>query len=116
MADAFLISAPDDADSAALSSLKVAAQAIATVLGTARRLLTEGHRVDLSGIDDFAGRICAKALDLPPSLGRQAVPALTALQVEVDALTAALTATTKTSPHGKRPAPCTRTPSPTPPR
>lgn len=112
MADAFPVSELADADSAALSSAQVAAREITTVLGTARRLLAEGHRLDLTGIDDLAGRICAKALDLPPSLGTQAVPALTALQTEVDALTAALAAARKIFPQGKRPVPCTLYPTP----
>lgn len=56
---------------------------LARVLAAARRPL------DLAGLDELAGRLCAAALDLPPEQGRTLRPALAALLDELDALAAA---------------------------
>ena len=56
---------------------------LARVLAAARRPL------DLAGLDDLAGRLCAAALDLPPEQGRALCPALADLLGEIDALAAA---------------------------
>ena len=54
------------------------------------RVLAAAHRpLDLTGLNDLAGRLCAAALDLPPEQGRALRPALAALIGELDALAAA---------------------------
>ncbi len=54
------------------------------------RVLASAHRpLDLAGLDDLAGRLCAAALDLPPEQGRALCPDLVALLGELDALAAA---------------------------
>lgn len=56
---------------------------LARVLADARRPL------DLTGLPDLAGRLCAACLDLPPEQGRAMRPRLATLLAELDALTAA---------------------------
>ena len=65
-----------------------------TLTGTVRlaRAMTEARRpVDLAGLDDKVGLLCAKALDLPPEQGRDFRPVLAALLVDLTALHAVLT-------------------------
>jgi hypothetical protein len=60
--------------------------------GTLRlaRVFAEARRpLDLRGLPDLAGRVCAAALDLPPEQGRALRPRLAALLGEIDALAAA---------------------------
>jgi hypothetical protein len=59
------------------------------VLRLARVLAAARRPLDLAGLDDLAGRLCAAALDLPPEQGRALRPALTDLLGELDALVAA---------------------------
>ena len=56
---------------------------LARVLADARRPL------DLTGLDEMAGRLAAACLDLPPDEGRATRPRLCALLAELDALDAA---------------------------
>lgn len=54
------------------------------------RALAEARRpLDLRGLSDLAGRLCAASLDLPPEQGRALRPRLASLLAEVDALAAA---------------------------
>lgn len=57
----------------------------------ARTLLEHGRTVDLAGLDRGVGLLCAKALDLPPELGRTLRPNLIALLSELDRLSDMLT-------------------------
>lgn len=63
--------------------------ALATVR-TARALAEGRRRIDLAGLDDMVGRICARALDLPPAAGRKLRPRLIALDDELRRLGEAL--------------------------
>jgi len=63
---------------------------LATVMRTAEALVLEHRRVDLQGLEDLAGRLCAACLDLPPEHGRQARSLLQDLLIRVDTLEAAM--------------------------
>lgn len=55
-------------------------------LAIATGLAAGGRRVDVTGLDDTVGLLCAKALDLPPEQGRAARAELLALLADLDAL------------------------------
>jgi hypothetical protein len=65
-----------------------AAEAVANMLRLARGMVQSGRRVELEGLDQMVGRLCARCLDLPPEEGRALRPHLAALLVEIDALNA----------------------------
>jgi len=71
-----------------------AAQAMAaSLLRTVRiasALVAAGRAVDLDGIDDLIGRLCARALDLPPAQGVLLTGDLRRLLTEADTLHARL--------------------------
>ena len=67
-----------------------AAEGVAGLLRLARGMLDGGRRVQLDGLDQMVGRLCARCLDLPPEEGRALRPRLAALLVEIDALHALL--------------------------
>jgi hypothetical protein len=55
------------------------------------RALVESHRpVDLAGLQDTIGRLCAASLDLPREEGRALRPQLAAVLADLDALERAL--------------------------
>ena len=56
----------------------------------ARALVRHGRTVQLAGLDNGAGLLCAKALDLPPDSGRTVLADLLELRNEIDQLTAAV--------------------------
>ena len=65
------------------------------VMNTVRlsRALVDGQRqVDLAGLDNVVGLLCAKALDLAPEIGRMLIPELYAVLEEVQVLTEAIRA------------------------
>ena len=66
-----------------------AATMVEAACGTLRmaRALVEARRpVDLAGLQDSIGRLCAASLDLPPEQGRAMRPQLAAVLAELDAL------------------------------
>ena len=63
---------------------------LANELAIARRLVDQGRRIELSGLEDQVGLLCAKPLDLPPAIGRTVRPVLRALRDQVDAVAAIL--------------------------
>lgn len=67
-----------------------AAEGVARMLRLARGMVQAGRRVELEGLDQMVGRLCARCLDLPPEEGRALRPMLAALLVEIDALNASL--------------------------
>jgi hypothetical protein len=67
-----------------------AAEGVANMLRLARGMVQSGRRVELEGLDQMVGRLCARCLDLPPEEGRALRPRLAALLVEIDALNASL--------------------------
>jgi len=56
----------------------------------ARALILAGRTVDLAGIEDGVGLLCAKTLDLPRDQGRHVLPSLLAVLDQLTSLTAAL--------------------------
>ncbi len=58
----------------------------------AANLTAGGRRVDLNGLDQMVGLLCAKALDLPAADGRTARSGLFALLTAIDALSLTLRA------------------------
>lgn len=76
--------------SAPLKELRSYADGVMQTLGVARGLVEAGRHVDLAGLEDQVGLLCAKALDLPPEDGRAVRADLFALLARVDALSVAL--------------------------
>jgi hypothetical protein len=61
-----------------------------SMLRVARALVQSQRPVDLAGLQDTIGRLCAAALDLPRDQGRALQPRLAAVLAELDALEHAL--------------------------
>jgi len=59
---------------------------LSRTLGIARALAQSGRVVDMTGIDDGVGMLCAKILDLPPPDARFMLPALLEMLGQVEAL------------------------------
>jgi hypothetical protein len=58
----------------------------ATTVSIARCLAGSERQVDLTGLNEAAGRLCARALDLRPEHGRQLITRLRSVLAELDAL------------------------------
>jgi len=65
-------------------------EAVRALLRLARGIAASGRHVDLRGLDDMVGRLCARCLDLPPADGRRMALLLTELHVEINALNATM--------------------------
>jgi hypothetical protein len=74
----------------AASSLPGAIAATAAMLRLAEGVVAAGRKVDLTGLEDRIGLVCARALDLPPDEGARLRPDLVALLRDLDALAVAL--------------------------
>lgn len=72
------------------AALMEAIAATAGMLRLAEGIAAAGRPVDLAGLDDVLGRVCAQALDLPPALGAGLRPALAGLASDLDRLSLAL--------------------------
>ncbi|MBV8398074.1 MAG: hypothetical protein JOZ58_11475 [Acetobacteraceae bacterium] len=66
------------------------ASGLVNALRLARAMAETGRPLDLSGLEEPVGLLCAKALDLPPEQGRALRPALLSLLAEAEALQGAL--------------------------
>jgi hypothetical protein len=75
-----------------VSQVAAMAQAASGMLRVARTLVEVGRDVDLAGLQNAVGRMCAAALDLPPEQGQALRPQLAAVLAELDALERALRA------------------------
>lgn len=75
-------------------SAHAAALARATVgtLQVARALAQSRRRIDLTGLDQEVGRLCAASLDLPAAQGRAMRPLLLSVLAELEALSACVVA------------------------
>jgi len=80
------------AEVAAPASLVGLAARLTRTLAVARALVLSGREVDLAGLQDGIGMLCAQSLDLPREEGHVMVPVLRELMAQVEALTAALRA------------------------
>jgi hypothetical protein len=75
---------PDEtAEARQTAALIAAAEAMEATLSVAEALAAEGRRIDLSGLDAEAARLCAAALAAPRS-------AATVLRLRIEALVRAL--------------------------
>ena len=70
--------------------LAVLASRLSRTIGIARALARNGRTVDLTGLDDGIGMLCAQTLDLPLQDGRALLPLLADVLQQVDTLTVAL--------------------------
>jgi len=75
----------DAADRARMARLRDMASGLDRTLVVASALVQTGRRVDLAGIENGVGQLCAGVLDLPPELGRAMRPTLIALGLRLDA-------------------------------
>jgi hypothetical protein len=82
--------APPRLDADALIQAEAAADGATATLRLAAALATAGRAIDLGGLDNEIGRLCAGLLDLPPEAGRRMRPRLIALLAELDRLVAAM--------------------------
>jgi hypothetical protein len=73
-----------------LGSALTLAQSLTGTLRMARALAQSGRRIDVAGIAEPIGLLCAKSLDLPPEQGREMRGVLMALRQEVDLLAESL--------------------------
>ena len=71
----------------------------------ARALVVAGRHVDLAGLQDGVGLLCAKTLDLPREQGREMLPTLHTVLAQMTSLTAALQAAPPHRMEPERPAP-----------
>lgn len=69
---------------------RVAAAALRRTAALARALAVSGRPIDLTGLDDKVGVVCASALDLRPEDGRALRPDLESLLTEIASLAAAM--------------------------
>lgn len=69
------------------------ADGLARTLRIAEALHAARRHVDLAGLDDLIGRLCARVLDLPPDQGRTLRPCLVALCEQADRFAETLRAT-----------------------
>ncbi len=65
-------------------------QSVGGTLKMARALAAVRRPVDLAGLAENVGLLCAACLDLPPELGRALRPGLIGVLGELDALAAGL--------------------------
>ena len=70
--------------------LSVLASRLSRTIGVARALAQNGRTVDLTGLDDGIGLLCAQTLDLGLQDGRELLPLLHDVLAQVNALTADL--------------------------
>jgi hypothetical protein len=63
---------------------------VSRTLGVARALAENGRRLDLDGIQDGIGILCAQTLDLPTQDARCMLPVLREVLAKVNALSATL--------------------------
>ena len=66
------------------------AERLSRTIGLARGLVRGGRHLDITGIDDGVGILCAQTLDLAPEDASAMVPVLQGVLTQVDLLAAAL--------------------------
>ena len=85
-------SVPPPASPSRTQRLTELATGLSKTMGIARALAQSGRTLDLTGIDNGIGVLCAQALDLPLQDGRALLPVLRDVLGQVDALTTTLRA------------------------
>ena len=66
------------------------ASRLSRTLALARALIQSGRTLDLTGVDDGVGLLCAQTLDLPTEAARALLPALRDVLAQLDQLSLAL--------------------------
>ena len=66
------------------------AERISRTVALARALILGGRQLDVTGIDDGVGILCAQTLDLPPEDAGTMLPVLRGVLIQVELLAAAL--------------------------
>jgi hypothetical protein len=89
------------ATSAPLQELRAFADGVTQTLCVARGLVEAGRYVDLAGLEDQVGLLCAKALDLPPEDGRAVRGDLFAVLARLEALSTTLLRASGRSASGR---------------
>ncbi len=74
------------------AAVRTLGEELTKLIDLARTLVEAGRAIDLAGLDDQIGLLCAKSLDLPPDKGRGMRPLLIVLSRALDALSVALAA------------------------
>jgi hypothetical protein len=80
----------DPTSSASVDAVRALADELTKLVGVACELVIAGRAIDLTGLTDQVGLLCAKSLDLPKAAGRGIRPRLIALSGFVEALSRAL--------------------------
>jgi hypothetical protein len=75
---------------------------ISRTLGVARALAESGRMLDLRGIEDGVGRLCAQTLDLPADEAHSMVFMLREILTQVDALTEILAREERAGVRGRQ--------------
>ncbi len=75
----------------AVRTAEALADGLNHMLHVAVALLNQRRRVDLTGLDERIGRLCAAVLDLPPEQGCDLRPKLLVLRDQIDRLGARAT-------------------------
>ena len=75
-----------DDDRQRRAGIETQAEAARGVLRLAASLVAAGRAVDLAGLQDAVGRVCAGCLDLPPEQGRSMRPLLIGLVEDIEQL------------------------------
>jgi hypothetical protein len=73
-----------------VAQLVTLAERLGRTASVARALILSGRVVDLAGIEDGIGLLCAKTLDLQREQALQILPSLHALQAQLASLTTAM--------------------------
>lgn len=81
---------PSAPDAAAAEYVAALAEGIERMLSLAEAMVAAGRSLDLSGLDQAVGLLCAKALDLPPEEASRIRPQLIASLRALDRLSASL--------------------------
>jgi hypothetical protein len=84
-----------------LAELMAFADGVSQTLSVARGLVEAGRCVDLTGLQDQVGLLCAKSLDLPPAEGRAMRGELIVLLARAQALSVALSQTGGSPVHAR---------------
>ena len=73
-----------------MAALRAQLAGLTATLRLAQALAVNGERIDLHGLDDQIGRLCAGTLDLPPAIGRTLRADMVLLGQQISELSAAL--------------------------
>ena len=95
----------DTMDERLAAQCEALADGLGKTVSMARALAASGRAVDLEGLDRHIGLLCAKALDLPPELGRAQRVHLVKLRADLEALSALLSSDGPPPPRARKPNP-----------